>query len=142
MKQKVKKVRLKLAKLHLRKKGFKPNVVQLCSYVVACMYYIVTVVPKELYTNSCWPWKPWPSFSAGPSELGIKGAFGPSQILDRIIVQFSPSKGLDVYTYGVNRSRWSKLFLLQNFLNIDGKTLILFFFCPLGLLQGLRSLKH
>ena len=29
-------------------------------------------------------------------------------------------------SYGVNRSSWSKLFLLQNFMNIDGTTLILF----------------
>ena len=33
-------------------------------------------------------------------------------------------------SYGVNRSSWYKLFLLQNFMNIDGKTLILFFSSP------------
>ena len=30
-------------------------------------------------------------------------------------------------SYGVNQSSWSKLFLLQNYMNIDGTTLILFF---------------
>jgi hypothetical protein len=33
-------------------------------------------------------------------------------------------------SYGVNRSSWSKLFLLQNFMNIDGMTLILFISSP------------
>ena len=42
-------------------------------------------------------------------------------------------------SYGVNRSSWSKLFLLQNFMNIDGTTLILFF-RPLHVMQGLRRL--
>ena len=44
-------------------------------------------------------------------------------------------------SYGVNQSSWSKLFLLQNLMNIDGKTLILFF-RPLYLMQGFRSLEH
>ena len=33
-------------------------------------------------------------------------------------------------SYGVNRSSWSKLFLLQNFMNIDGTTLFSFFLSP------------
>ena len=33
-------------------------------------------------------------------------------------------------SYGVNQSSGSKLFLLQNFKNIDGTTLILFFSSP------------
>ena len=34
------------------------------------------------------------------------------------------------YLLDVNRSSWSKLFLLQNFMSIDGKTLVLFFLSP------------
>ena len=39
-------------------------------------------------------------------------------------------------SYGVNQSSWSKVFLLQNFMNIDVTILIFFSF---HLVQGLRS---
>ena len=43
-------------------------------------------------------------------------------------------------SYGVNQSSWSKFFLLQNFMNINGITLFFFFFCPLHFAHGLEYL--